>query len=123
LIQLWQKHQEDEAFSRTIMEKMEECAQNLDQVATRLREASPAVERVGLIVEGRRAPREGYAVLRDGAPCGFVTSGAPSPTLGRSIAMAYVDAGAAGTDAPLSIDVRGTPVAATVTPLPFYRRG
>ncbi|MEM9857268.1 MAG: histidine kinase dimerization/phospho-acceptor domain-containing protein [Bacteroidota bacterium] len=36
LIQLWQKHQEDEAFSRTIMEKMEECAQNLDQVATRL---------------------------------------------------------------------------------------
>ena len=36
---------------------------------------------------------------------GVVTSGAPSPTLGMPIAMAYVEAGATG---PFGIDVRGT---------------
>ncbi|HXR45738.1 MAG TPA: glycine cleavage system aminomethyltransferase GcvT, partial [Pseudolysinimonas sp.] len=37
---------------------------------------------VGLTGEGRRAGRAGYAVHRDGAPVGTVTSGALSPTLG-----------------------------------------
>src|SRR5579863_6305724 len=50
----------------------------------------------GLACRGRRVPRHGYAVLWDGEPCGVVTSGAPSPTLGMPIAMAYTEPGIPG---------------------------
>ncbi|MBP2437734.1 glycine cleavage system aminomethyltransferase GcvT [Microbacterium amylolyticum] len=76
---------------------------------------------VGLVTDGRRAGRSGYAVLRDDQPVGVVTSGALSPTLGHPIAMAYIDADAADAE-DLAIDVRGTPVPARITTLPFYRR-
>ncbi len=46
-------------------------------------------ELVGLASQTRRVPRRGYEVLWDGIGCGTVTSGAPSPTLGMPIAMAY----------------------------------
>lgn len=75
---------------------------------------------VGLVSEGRRAGRDGYPVrTAAGVEVGVVTSGALSPTLGHPIAMAYVDPGA-GPE--LHIDVRGTPLPATVVPLPFLRR-
>ena len=75
---------------------------------------------VGLLAGSRRVPRHGYAVLSgDGQRAGSVTSGAPSPTLGRPIAMAYVERDAAG---PFGIDVRGKTEPAEVTELPFYDR-
>ncbi len=78
---------------------------------------------VGLAAAGRRAGRAGYAVLGpDGVAIGVVTSGALSPTLGHPIAMAYVPPALAVPGTELGIDVRGTVVPATVTPLPFYRR-
>jgi glycine cleavage system aminomethyltransferase T len=51
-----------------------------------------------------------------------VTSGAPSPTLGHPIALAYVapDVSAVGTD--LAVDVRGRAEPVRVVALPFYRR-
>ncbi|HEV7951692.1 MAG TPA: glycine cleavage system aminomethyltransferase GcvT [Glaciihabitans sp.] len=79
---------------------------------------------VGLVSEGKRAGRAGYPVFASaegGDPVGIITSGALSPTLGYPIAMAYVDPGAA-TSASLFIDVRGKRIAATLTPLPFYKR-
>lgn len=78
---------------------------------------------VGLVSEGRRAGRAGYAV-RDaaGTPVGEITSGALSPTLGYPIALALVDPASAAPGTDLAIDVRGTLIAATVTALPFYRR-
>ncbi|SEF89116.1 aminomethyltransferase [Thermomonospora echinospora] len=76
---------------------------------------------VGLVARGRRAPRKGYEVVRaDGTVCGVVTSGAPSPTLGKPIAMAYVDSGAA--EAGLAVDVRGRHEPVDVVDLPFYKR-
>ncbi|MDO3697360.1 glycine cleavage T C-terminal barrel domain-containing protein, partial [Curtobacterium flaccumfaciens] len=81
---------------------------------------------VGLVTEGRRAPRAGYDVVLDGAVVGTVTSGALSPTLGHPVAMAFVDpaALAAVSDGAqvLHIDVRGTAVPSTVSAFPFYRR-
>jgi aminomethyltransferase len=75
---------------------------------------------IGLIARSRRVPRHGYAVLSAaGTPVGVVTSGAPSPTLGAPIAMAYVDTGSNG---PFGIDVRGKTEPADVTELPFYDR-
>lgn len=77
---------------------------------------------VGLVSEGRRAGRAGYAVLHDGNAIGEVTSGALSPTLGHPIAMAYVAADLAAAGTRLDIDVRGQALPATVVDLPFYSR-
>jgi aminomethyltransferase len=75
---------------------------------------------IGLLARSRRVPRHGYAVLSAaGDRVGVVTSGAPSPTLGTPIAMAYVERDAGG---PFGIDVRGKTEPAEVTGLPFYDR-
>lgn len=95
---------------------------------------------VGLVADGRRVPRHGYAVVTaDGTPCGVVTSGAPSPSLGKPIAMAYVDAArveawseagetsektekSGETPGQLAVDIRGRQQPAELVTLPFYRR-
>jgi aminomethyltransferase len=77
---------------------------------------------VGLVSEGRRAGRAGYPVLSGDDVVGEVTSGALSPTLGHPIAMAFVAPSLAEPGTELHLDVRGTRIPATVTPLPFYRR-
>ena len=91
-------------------------------------QAAPRRVLAGLAGQSRRVPRHGYQVLWDGKPCGNVTSGAPSPTLGMPIAMAYLDpdvarlaAGDAAGDR-LAVDVRGTAEPAVLVPLPFYSR-
>ncbi|KQZ83431.1 glycine cleavage system protein T [Microbacterium sp. Root166] len=77
---------------------------------------------VGLVSEGKRAGRAGYAVLHGDERVGEITSGALSPTLGHPIAMAFVSPGVSEPGTELDIDVRGTRIRATVTALPFYRR-
>jgi len=90
-------------------------------------QAAPRQVLAGLIADSRRVPRHGYPVTWDGVSCGTVTSGAPSPTLAAPIAIAYLDAEAAGrarddTGSRLAIDIRGRPEPARITDLPFYRR-
>lgn len=85
-------------------------------------EAPPARRRVGIVLQGRRPAREGYAVFAGDARVGEITSGTFSPTLDRPIAMAYVGSEFANIDQALSIDVRGTRLAGRVVPLPFYKR-
>ncbi|ARZ67756.1 glycine cleavage system aminomethyltransferase GcvT [Streptomyces sp. HU2014] len=84
---------------------------------------NPPRKLVGLIAEGRRVPRAGFSVVADGAVVGEVTSGAPSPTLGKPIAIAYVDAAhaAPGTKG-VSVDIRGSHEPYEVVALPFYKR-
>ncbi|MDO8122197.1 glycine cleavage system aminomethyltransferase GcvT [Isoptericola sp. b490] len=85
--------------------------------------AAPARVLVGLVGESRRAARQGYVVTtRSGAPVGRVTSGAPSPTLGVPIAMAYVTPEVSAEGTALAVDVRGRPEPVHVVALPFYRR-
>ena len=85
---------------------------------------SPSRRRVGLVLEGKRPARQGSAVLVAGQAVGEVTSGTFSPTLQKPIAMALVDR---ATPWPpelgqVTVDIRGTVVAADVVKLPFYRR-
>ncbi|HEY2508456.1 MAG TPA: glycine cleavage system aminomethyltransferase GcvT [Streptosporangiaceae bacterium] len=98
--------------------------------------AEPQRQLVGLVSGSRRVPRAGYDVLWHGSPCGTVTSGAPSPTVGAPIAMAYIrpevaieaakvanaqlqdNSGSSG----LAIDIRGNAEPARLVELPFYRR-
>jgi aminomethyltransferase len=82
-------------------------------------EEGPRRKLIGLTGGTRRVPRHGYDVLSDGVTVGMVTSGAPSPTLGVPIAMAYVEADATG---PFGIDIRGKTEPAEMTALPFYDR-
>src|SRR5579863_4391026 len=92
-----------------------------EALAARAAEGPRAVL-AGLTMESRRIPRHGYPVLEggSGARVGTVTSGAPSPTLGVPIAMAYLEPGA---DHPgLAVDIRGQAAPADLTDLPFYRR-
>ncbi len=84
----------------------------------------PARRVVGLVAEGRRAPRRGTALRTvDGRPAGEVTSGAPSPTLGVPIALAAVEAALTAVGTSLVADLRGTDVPVRVVDLPFVRRG
>jgi aminomethyltransferase len=75
----------------------------------------------GLLVDGRRPPRAGYAVTRDGVQIGEVTSGNFSPTLERAIALAFlppeIDDGAE-----VAVEMRGASVPATVVKPPFVKR-
>jgi aminomethyltransferase len=94
----------------------------LEQAAERAAGAPPR-KLVGLVAEGRRVPRAGYAVVAGDAVIGEVTSGAPSPTLGKPIAMAYVDAAHAEPGTPgVGVDIRGSHEPYEVVALPFYKR-
>ena len=85
--------------------------------------AGPSRHLAGLTIGSRRIARHGYPVLADGRACGTVTSGAPSPTLGVPIAMAYLDRPAASlAGAVLTVGIRGEAVPAHLTDLPFYSR-
>ncbi|MBQ0828047.1 glycine cleavage system aminomethyltransferase GcvT [Streptomyces tagetis] len=94
----------------------------LAEAASRAESTPPRVL-VGLVAEGRRVPRAGYAVVSGGEVVGEVTSGAPSPTLGKPIAMAYVDPAFAAPGTPgVGVDIRGSHEPYEVVALPFYTR-
>jgi aminomethyltransferase len=79
----------------------------------------PRRVRVGLLVEGAPA-REGAEVTAEhGSPVGQITSGGFSPTLGRPIALAFVDPRHSAPGARLHAIVRGKPQTALATSLPF----
>lgn len=88
----------------------------------------PHRKRVGFLLEGKAPAREGSDVVNPrGDAIGRVTSGGFAPSLGRPIAMGYVNAAQAKIDHPVHLMVRGKPLSARVAPLPFvphrYHRG
>jgi aminomethyltransferase len=88
-------------------------AQQRDGVARRL---------TGLQLDEPGVPRHGYDVYRDDVQVGTVTSGARSPTLDVSIALAYLDAAATTRGTALGVEIRGRKLPAHVVDRPFYRR-
>ena len=80
----------------------------------------PSRVRVGLIVKEGAPAREGAEIADvDGNVIGKVTSGGPSPTLGRNIAMGYVPPAFSELGTDLQVIVRGKAAPAEVVAMPF----
>ncbi|MBZ5541899.1 MAG: glycine cleavage system aminomethyltransferase GcvT [Acidobacteriia bacterium] len=78
---------------------------------------------VGLEMIERGIARDGYHVFSEtGAEIGAVTSGSPSPTLGKNIALAYVPPAEAALGRIVLVEVRNQKVKAQVVATPFYKR-
>lgn len=87
-----------------------------------LQERGMPQQLVGLELDGRRIARQHYEVFAGSRQVGEVTSGTLSPTLGRSIAMAFVGSEHAGVGTALEVGLSGKRVPARVVKLPFYKR-
>ncbi len=92
------------------------------EALTKIHADGPKRKLVGLELEAKRIARQGTPVVADGKTVGEVTSGTLSPTLQKSIAMAYVDADRAAEGSSLAVDLKGSIVPAKVVKLPFYSR-
>jgi aminomethyltransferase len=97
----------------------------------KIQENGPARKLVGLELAGRRIARQGANVHGGGWPAdappatpvvGRVTSGTLSPTLDKSIAMAYVDRGQGVPGEEMAVDLKGASQPARVVAMPFYKR-
>ena len=76
---------------------------------------------VGLELEGRAIARHGYAISDGDRKVGEITSGTFSFSLGKAVAMGYVETPSKDSEQ-VTVEVRGARVAAHRTPLPFYKR-
>ena len=88
----------------------------------KVRLEGPAHRLVGIEMVERGIAREGYPILHAGEVCGAVTSGMPSPTLGRSLALGYVPAALAEAGTSLGIEIHGRVRDAVVVKRPFNSR-
>jgi aminomethyltransferase len=78
---------------------------------------------VGLEMVERGIARDGYSCCNEaGEAIGVVTSGSPSPTLGKNIALAYVPPAMSAIGTPVYVEIRGQKAKAQVVPTPFYKR-
>jgi len=78
---------------------------------------------VGLEMTERGIARDGYRCLNDsGEPIGIITSGSPSPTLCKNIALAYVPPAYAALGTPVFVELRSQKCKAQVVATPFYKR-
>lgn len=84
-----------------------------DAVTTQ-QDEGPAQRLVGLRVEGRGIPRNGYNVLVGGERIGHVTSGTKSPTFNVPLALCYIDCNHADPGTTVEVEVRERMVEATV---------
>lgn len=75
--------------------------------------------RVGFVVDGAPAREGAEIVSKEGDKIGQVTSGCPSPTLGKNIAMGYIKDGFHKSGTEVDVVVRGRKRKATVTKMPF----
>ena len=78
---------------------------------------------VGLEMVDRGIARDGYRCLNEqGEEIGVVTSGSPSPTLCKNIALAYVPPAFSAIGSSVYVEIRSQKCRAQVVPTPFYKR-
>ena len=78
---------------------------------------------VGIEMIDRGIARDEYCCYNEaGEKIGVVTSGSPSPTLGKNIALAYVPPAYAALGTVLYVEIRAQKCKAQVGATPFYKR-
>src|ERR1700749_3013275 len=78
---------------------------------------------VGLEMIDRGIARDEYCCCSEaGDAVGVITSGSPSPTLGKNIALAYVPPQLSAVGTTILVEIRGNKYRAKVVPTPFYKR-
>lgn len=78
---------------------------------------------VGMEMIDRGIARDEYCCCDEaGERIGVVTSGSPSPTLGKNIALAYVPPAFSAIGTILLVEIRGQKYKAQVVATPFYKR-
>ena len=76
--------------------------------------------RIGLNMDDRGIPRDGFQINNGSDKIGYVTSGTYSPLLKRGIAMGYVESEHCKDGKELTIEITGDNRRAVVTRPPFY---
>jgi aminomethyltransferase len=91
--------------------------------STALQSAEVEQQLVGIMLDGRRAAREGTIITDiNGKEIGKVTSGAFSPSLGNAIAMGYIS-GDTKLGTPLLLNAGRKAIPGKIVELPFYKSG
>jgi aminomethyltransferase len=78
---------------------------------------------VGIAMIDRGIARDQYRCCNEaGETIGVITSGSPSPTLGKNIALAYVSPAMAALGTSIYVEIRSQKCRAQVVATPFYKR-
>ena len=78
---------------------------------------------VGFVLDDRGVARADYPLCHEGVQIGRVTSGSPSPSLGKSIGLGYVPPSLAQPGTLLTVEIRGRQIAAHIVKTPFVSKG
>jgi aminomethyltransferase len=88
----------------------------------KLSQQKPERSLVGFEMVERGVARSGYLIHNlENDPVGVVTSGMPSPTLGKPLGLGYVPAPLSSQGTEFNIIIRNKPVRARVVKTPFYK--
>lgn len=94
-----------------------------DNFAKELKENGAKRKLVGIEMLDRGIPRHGYEVVdAQGNKIGVVTSGSQTPSLEKSIGIAYIDIPHNKIDSEVFVKIRDNAVKAKVVKMPFYQK-
>lgn len=92
------------------------------EALTAIKAAGPQRRLTGFEMVGKGIARGDYPVHSvEGAPIGHVTTGMPSPTLGKPLGMALVPTALSKEGSEFDIIIRDRPVRARAVKMPFYK--
>ncbi|MFQ5432602.1 MAG: glycine cleavage system aminomethyltransferase GcvT [Nitrospinota bacterium] len=85
----------------------------------------PAKKKIGVVMEGRSVPRQGYPIIMNGEKAGVITSGTFSPVLQKPVGIGYIflnknlGANKLKRGNKLSVEIRGKEAAGEICRMPF----
>ncbi|HYC60831.1 MAG TPA: glycine cleavage system aminomethyltransferase GcvT [Thermoanaerobaculia bacterium] len=91
-------------------------------VLAREKQQGPPRKLIGFEMIDRGIARHGYPVVEGKEEIGVVTSGTHSPTLKKSIGLAYLPLDKSAQGSEFMVLIRGKETRARVVPTPFYKR-
>jgi len=92
------------------------------EIIQQVKQSGPQRKLMGVVLQERGVPREGYPVMIEGDAVGMLTSGVYSPTLEKGIGMAYIPASSAKAGMPCAVEIRGRAVPATLSTRRFLKQ-